>query len=313
MTRITLLGPQRNAITVTQELERLGLPGQIAAITAGWQEREAEDDELQEAIGHRAVNLLLHHRAERMFYEDQELFRAHRARQDLLRQMQDLYKLRLDAYLDAAQLLFHRAGPSDLLEPERQAAVMALRDLDSHHLSRIREVHARFETEMRPADRWAVAKQRDEIREILDECKVVVIAGGHVATLLTRIRLLGVDTMLSDKAVVAWSAGAMVLTERVVLFHDRPPEGPGNAEVLDTGLGLLQDVVALPHVTRRLKLDDTPRMSLFARRFSPSMCLALDPFCRARWDGEQWDLQDGTWVLGQDGQLGASGPEAAGP
>lgn len=306
MTRITLLGPQRNAITVTQELERLGLPGQIAAITAGWQEREAEDDELQEAIGHRAVNLLLHHRAERMFHEDQELFRAHRARQDLLRQMQELYKLRLDAYLDAAQLLFHRSGPSDLLDPERRAAVTALRDLDIHHLNRIRDVHTRFEAEMRPADRWAVAKQRDEIAEILSECQVVAIAGGHVATLLTRIRLLGVDTLLPGKAIVAWSAGAMVLTDRVVLFHDRPPEGPGNAEVLDAGLGLLQGVVALPHVTRRLKLEDGPRMSLFAQRFSPSKCLALDPFCRARWNGHEWDLQDGTWMLGQDGQLGAT-------
>ena len=305
MTRITLLGPQRNAITVTQELEKLGLPGQIAAITAGWQEREAEDDELQEAIGHRAVNLLLHHRAERMFHEDQELFRAHRSRQDLLRQMQDLYKLRLYAYLDAAQHLFHHSGPPELLDPERRAAVDTLRELDAHHLARIRDVHQRFESEMRPADRWAVAKQRDEIAEILQECQVVAIAGGHVATLLTRIRLLGVDTLLPGKAIVAWSAGAMVLTDQVVLFHDRPPEGPGNAEVLDAGLGLLPGVVALPHATRRLKMDDTARMSLFAQRFGPAMCLALDPFSRARWDGESWDLQSGTWVLANDGHLAA--------
>lgn len=311
MTKITLLGPQRHSITVTEEIERLNLQGRIAVITAGWQEREAEDDELQEAIGHRAVNLLLHHRAERMFHEDAELFHAHRARQDLLRQMQDLYRVRLDAYLGAAQALHHRGGPEDLLAPECDGAVATLRELDRHHLERIHQVHARFDEEMKPSLRWSVCKQRDEIAETLADCPIVAIAGGNVATLLTRIRLLGVDTLLHAKAIVAWSAGAMVLTDRVVLFHDRPPEGPGNAEVLDVGLGLVPRVVALPHATKRLRMDDTQRMALFARRFSPSMCLALDPFSRARWDGETWQLHEGTWVLGRNGQLGAVETPAA--
>ena len=31
--------------------------------------------------------------------------------------------------------------------------------------------------------------------------------------------------------VIAWSAGAMALTDRIVLFHDRSPQGPGHPEV----------------------------------------------------------------------------------
>ena len=50
MNRVVLLGPQRHAITVTDELARLAAEGRVAAITAGWQEREGEDLELHEHL-----------------------------------------------------------------------------------------------------------------------------------------------------------------------------------------------------------------------------------------------------------------------
>jgi hypothetical protein len=95
----------------------------------------------------------------------------------------------------------------------------------------------------------------------------------------------------------------MVVAERVVAFHDRPPEGPGNAEVLDVGLGLAPGLVALPHATARLDLADTARTALFAQRFAPATCVTLDPYARARWDGVRWQLVDGTWQMGSDGRL----------
>ena len=81
---------------------------------------------------------------------------------------------------------------------------------------------------------------------------------------------------------IAWSAGAMALTDRIVLFHDRSPQGPGHPEVYGSGLSVLRDVVLLPHARARLLLDDTPRMAVFARRFAPARCVLLEPPERPR-------------------------------
>ena len=75
---------------------------------------------------------------------------------------------------------------------------------------------------------------------------------------------------------IAWSAGAMALTERVVLFDDHGPEGNTEAEVFDRGLGRVQGVVALPHARRRLRLDDRDRCAVMARRFTDQHCVLLD-------------------------------------
>lgn len=311
--RVTLLGPQRHAITVTEELDATGLLGRIAVITAGWQEREAEDDELQEAVGRRAINLRLHQRVDRVFAQDAELFAAHRKRQDRLRHLQDLYRLRLDAYLGAAQALYHREDAhTDLLAAERAGSVRALQELDEHHLRQIRAIHEEFETQVQPGTREPLRREREEVLEILSGCELVAIAGGHVATLLARIRLMGLADQLGQRPILAWSAGAMVLSDRLVLFHDNPPEGPGNAEVLDVGLGLAPGVVPLPHASKRLRLHDGPRMACFAQRFAPAMCLVLDPYSRARWDGTAWHLHDGTFCLDASGQLASQDVAAAG-
>lgn len=302
--RIVLLGPQRHAITITEELEQAGVVGRIATVTAGWQEREAEDDELQDAIGHRAVNLRLHLRVDRAFAEDPGLFARHRERQDRLRRLQDLYRLRLDKYLDAAVALFRRDQPADELPDAREGAIQALRDLDNHHVELVSRVHDEFEAELAIRPSKALQREREEVAEQIDASSLVAIAGGHVATLLGRLRLLGMQQLLANKPVMAWSAGAMVLTDRVVLFHDSPPEGAGNAEVLEPGLGLARHVVALPHASQRLHLRDLPRMAMFAQRFQPATAIALDPYARARWSGGRWQLADGTFAVGADGRLG---------
>ena len=63
-----------------------------------------------------------------------------------------------------------------------------------------------------------------------------MIAGGHVASLLNRLKLFDVLGLAAGKPIFAWSAGAMVLTDRIVLFHDYPPYGSDIAQVLDAGL-----------------------------------------------------------------------------
>jgi hypothetical protein len=76
--------------------------------------------------------------------------------------------------------------------------------------------------------------------------------------------------------VVAWSAGAMAMTERVVLYNDNGPQGVQGAEVWDRGIGRVRDVVAMPHARRRLHLDDPVHARVFVRRFAPAACLLLD-------------------------------------
>lgn len=303
MHQVIVLGPQRFVITVTDELQRLGVSGRVATITAGWQEREAEDDELSAALGNRAVNLRLHARTDDVFAHDRGLFAAHRKRQDRLRQLQELYRLRLDRLMEATALLLSREGDPGLLGPEQDDAIAQLKALDAHHVRRMAEAHAEFEHEAMPGDRPALAHHRAEIAGILDDCDAVAVAGGHVLTLLGRMRLMDLASAMAGKPILAWSAGAMALTDRVVAFHDRPPEGAGNPEILDVGLGLAPGIVALPHANSRLNLDDGPRMSLFSRRFSPAHCICLDAGSRARLHGHHWSFGEGTSRLQRDGHV----------
>ncbi|MEM9453887.1 MAG: Type 1 glutamine amidotransferase-like domain-containing protein [Myxococcota bacterium] len=307
MTLGVLLGPQRLRPTIDAELGRWGIPGPLATITAGWQEREAEDDELQEFLGHRCVNLRLHARSDHVYREDPEFFEAHRAKQDVLRALQDLYRRRLAHALDAAREVSEIAAPEHLVEQERDAAIQALRLVDEQHLSRTRAVQQEFEQTHRLTGRPAIERHYRELRTVLGECYALLIAGGHVASLLNRMRLFQFDSLLSSLPrplpIFAWSAGAMAITDRVVLFHDSPPQGPGNAEILGAGLGLLPGLVVLPHARRRLELDDPGRVSLFARRFSPARCVTLDPGERVAWDGRRFTVGPGIECLMPSGQV----------
>jgi peptidase E len=142
---------------------------------------------------------------------------------------------------------------------------------------------------------------------VLDGCDALCIAGGHVAILLNRMRLFTILDLLREQPIIAWSAGAMAISERVVVFHDRPPQGAGAAEVLEAGLGACAGVVPLPHAEKRLDLADSARVALFARRFAPSLCVALDPRTRIDWQEQRWKGQTGTRCLTKSGELAEVG------
>lgn len=303
MTRGVLLGPQRMAPIVDKAADMLGIDGRIAAITAGWQERESEDQELNDAFGKRAVNLNLHARAEAVFREDPEIFAAHRAKQDRLRQLQELYRLRLASHLKAARRVQQAQVPRDLVESELEEAIQALRLLDAHHVAKIRHIHAEFDRRVKPLERPAVLRQLREIDRVLEGCKGVAIAGGHVAVLINRMRLFDIGSRIEALPIIAWSAGAMVVSSRIVLFHDNPPQGRGNAEVMEGGLGLFRGIVALPHARRRLNLADPGRITVFARRFAPATCVALDDRCWVRFEDANWTAGPDTFQLRTDGHL----------
>jgi len=302
-TRVVLLGPQRLRPTLRGVIDELGLDGPIAAITAGWEEREREDEELSDHLAGRTVNLEMYRRAEEVFQRDPELYEAMRERRDTMRELQEIYRMRLSYALAAARELMAKEGDAELLEPQRQEAIEVVRRLDEFHLKRLLEVHARFEEAHRPRERESVAEHRAELERLIDGACAVCVAGGHVAILINRLRMFGLRDLVGDRPLIAWSAGAMALSERIVAFHDSPPQGPGDAEVLDAGLGLCPGVVPLPHARRRLRLDDPTRVAIFARRFGPAACPALDQGTRLDWDGERWTVQPGTTCLSADGRV----------
>ncbi len=302
---VVLLGAQRFEPTLAEAVKDLAIKGRLAAITAGWQEREEEDDDLAEHLAPLSVtteNLRLHARAEEVFRADPEFHKAHRERQALLRHRQDFYRIRLEHALDAAQVIRQRQAPEAILEDEAHASIQAIRDLDHMHLSRCAIDRGEFEDRYKPLKRAALAKHRSEIAEIIAGSEGVAIAGGHVASLLNRLDLFGIAPMLGGKAIFAWCAGAMAISDRVVLFHDSPPQGVGAAEVLDAGLGLAPGVVVLPQPEFRLRLDDKERVQLMARRFAPAVCLAMPERSRARWkSGRVESQQGGVFELREDG------------
>jgi hypothetical protein len=308
--RVVLLGPQRLHRTLGAAIDSLRVHGQVAAVTAGWEEREEEDQELYEHLGGRSRNLLLWARAERVMERDPELASALRARQDRLREQHALYRMRLGHALEAARELFARdprAGAEDLLAAEIDGALEAIRELDEFHLRRVSLIHREFEEHWRPLEREAVAEERHQLAQLIECCECLCVAGGHVVALLHRLRLFDLLPLCAERPIVAWSAGAMALSERIVLFHDSPPQGQGAAELYEEGLSAYAGVLPLPHARRRLLLHDRRRVALFARRFAPDACIALDPLTRMERVDGTWHAQLGTLQLHEDGLLKQAG------
>jgi hypothetical protein len=304
---ILVLGPQRHVPRVREALSLLGTldtEAPVALCSAGWEERELEHDELQDHVCRPVVNLEVFARVETIYREDPELHAAVRARHDRMRRLQALHQHRLAHAVEAARGL--RDIPDvalDLAADERRDAIEAIRALDRAHLDRLRGLHQAFWERWRPEDRPAVARHREELCEVLRPCIALCVAGGHVAILLNRLRLLGVLDLCPELPVVAWSAGAMALSHRVILFHDSPPQGQGYVEVFEAGLGLIGGLVPLPHAQHRLRLDDPERVSLLAERFAPDTCAVLKGGEILSWDTDRWRAHGRTEVLGATGQL----------
>lgn len=303
MSSVTLLGPQFRAPNLHLALEQQGLAGPFVSISAGWQEREGELDELRAHVNAEVHDLRIYERTERLFADDVELRRAHRQRQAQLQEMQELYQTQLAHAKDCAHELFAREEDSPALRRARRAAIATLRRLDRSHLLAIRAVHQRFANTVDLAARASVAAAVAQVARYVAQANAVFIAGGHVAVLVNRLRLLGGAALFGAKPVVAWSAGAMALADAVVLFHDSPPQGRANAEVFDAGFGLVQDAIVLPHAAQRLHLSDAARVRIMARRFAPSRCIALDEAAILRFADARLQRAQAARRLARDGRV----------
>ncbi|ANS79243.1 hypothetical protein SGUI_1847 [Serinicoccus hydrothermalis] len=292
--RITLLGPQRHP-QLDQVASSLGLEGaRVATITAGWRDREHDDSLLVEQLGGSCVNLGLWQRMQQIWAEDPELEQADRARRAVLTELQELYVIGLQHAVEALTRIrgheprdprIHRMAVEDVLG--------VMRDLDERHVRRVAELHQEFYARHLPEQRDAVVHGRAEVGRLVEGCDAVVITGGHVGVLLGTLHMFNLAPVLAEpvadpddpsglharvrRPVIAWGAGAMALTERVMLFYDDAVIAPGVAEMLMDGLGLTRGLVALPSASDRLAVGDPPRMQTLVSRCHPRLPLPLDP------------------------------------
>ncbi len=272
-----LLGPQRPTVNLRSALDESGMPGgRMAVISAGWQEAEGDIDDVREIVGRELNDVGLYARAEALMAAHPKLHAAYRARQDRLVELQRLYRLRLRHLMVAARQTLRADGDPELLAPEQRHAIAQLRALDRHHLHRVHAIHDRFNCEYSRVQFEPLAEQAAEIEASITAADAVLITGGNVVVLLNRILLFGLGRLLRTKHVAAWSAGAMALADRVVLFHDRTPLGRRDPELLGAGLGIVPDSIFLPDAMRRIREKDAIRTSMYSRRFSPHTCIALD-------------------------------------
>jgi hypothetical protein len=297
--RAFVLGPQRRP-TLGPVVGALDLAAPVATVTAGWAEREPDDAELDALLGGRSTNLRLHARWQDVLARDPAYADAERQYRAALREHRALYQLRLDAALRGLREVTRYDGDDAVRSAARTDAEAVVRLVDEQHLARVREARASFEDTWRPGERDAVAEHRSAVSHVAGSASALVVTGGNVEVLLHVLRLFAVP---APPAVIAWSAGAMALTERVLLFHDRTPYSPSDAEFLDSGVGWLRGCVLLPHARRRLRTDDPVRMAELAARAAPARCVVLDDGVRLDL-GSHGELPPDARVVAGDGHIG---------
>jgi hypothetical protein len=256
-----LLGPQRPTVNLDSAMERSGIgDAPVAVISSAWQEAEGDIGDVQRLLKNPLTDLGLYQAASELFAADPALHDAYRLRQLMI----------------AARATLRTEGETTVVAAERRHAISQLRALDQHHLRQVGKVHSRFESTVNVNTSSMLADQVAALHERLSQFQTVLITGGNVVVLMNRLQLFGLDRLLYDRNIVAWSAGAMVLCDRIVLFHDKLPQGRRDAEILSEGLGILPRLVLLPNPAERLRTRDALRVSLFDRRFSPAICTTLD-------------------------------------
>jgi hypothetical protein len=283
--RVTLLGPQRSAAGARAAVADLIPDGPVAAVNAGWRERESDTGELNDVLGGRLINLELHRRWQQVLERDPALAEAEQRLAERLDALRTAYRVRLRAALGAVRAVQRQVRDDEIAEEADADAVAALRALDLWHLTQGRRLRTEHANEVGLADRAAVLEHRSEVAGLLGGSAGLVVAGGHVGVLLHVLELFALGGVVAGP-VITWSAGAMALAERVVLFHDFPPRGERPPEVYAHGLGLYAGVVPFPHARRRLRLDEPDRMALLARRLAPSRAVLLST-------GTRLDLEHG--------------------
>ncbi len=296
-----LLGPQRFLTTAGAVARSLDADGTVATITAGWEERESDDGELDSVMDGRTQNLRLFGRMMDVLERDPAVAAAALALRDAVDDLAGAYSVRLHHALDAVYAVRRRKGREDVIAAAYTDGVDAVRRLDRWYLDEVRALYTEAYATGAAGGSELWAQHRAEVAEVLAGSSVLAVAGGHVGMLLRTMQFFSVRPA-AELPVVAWSAGAMAMTRTVVLFNDFA-QANGAAEVWDRGLARVENVVALPHARRRIHLDDRVRMQVFVKRFEGYACLLLDDGAKVA-VGPDGSLPVGARVIRADGTVG---------
>ncbi|MDC0716732.1 Type 1 glutamine amidotransferase-like domain-containing protein [Nannocystis bainbridge] len=125
---------------------------------------------------------------------------------------------------------------------------------------------------------WRAAQERLE-RRILS-ANSIILFGGHLDLLLDALRFFRLRNVLAEALrrgtqLVAMSAGAMVLCERVIIYDDFATKRR-DFQLYDRGLALVRDIQLFPHCTERIQTDDPDNLAYLARRFRHHACVGLN-------------------------------------
>ncbi len=153
-------------------------------------------------------------------------------------------------------------------------------------------------------------EQRLVLEQRILRSSLVALAGGDPSVLLTALRFFDLDGVFVEAIrrgvhVFGSSAGAMVMGQRVIIFHDRrlPRQ---EFLLLDNGLGLARGVQIFPHVHDRLHTEDPFNLAYLSARFRHRLCVGLNA-------GSTLALQphQGQWLMWSAGDedLVVFGPE----
>lgn len=299
---LTILGPERPDGILPAVLARHGHTGPLALVSAGWRYDEARDELLRAALPNEVRNLRLYDRFRMLERDEPELIARYTAKQDALRKVKLRYRLWLRTSLGIAATLLEDNPDREC--PWFKNAIRNLHEADELFLAEASLLHEAFETEARPGDNRRVRKEREAVREEIDGCAALCIAGGHIGVLRNRCFFFDLGPTLKQRPLYAWSAGAMLLTERILLFHDHTGYGPGTAEFLDHGFGLLRNTIFLPHAQERLRLNDTVNLSVLASRLAPRTVMGLENGALFE-DGHFRGTDGSAFTLRPDGSVNA--------
>lgn len=309
-----LLGPQRPNPNMPTVLARAERPGRVVYITAGWRHDENDDEALKRDVGVNGMSLPLYAWFEELAKTAPGLFAAHHQQQDEIRKLKAMYRLRLAPALESVRVMLAQKDlhpDASYVQEELDDAIAVLRGLRTRFIAHCDVARQAFVDRAHPTHHPKVQRRMADVRNILADARAVLIAGGHVGVLRSRLEFFGLGPLLTEAMeqgtrVIAWSAGAMALCDEVVLFHDDPPTGQHNAEVLDRGLGLAPGIVYLPHARQRLFLDDRVRVSLLAARFNPVPCIGVENgavLIRHKGEWKNRGKPDAAFRLGTDGGI----------
>lgn len=305
-----LLGPQRFRMTAGAVASAVAPEGSVATVTAGWRDREKDDTELDGVLGGRSRNLHLFTRLGHVIRHERDFAAAASAYNRAVDEASGLYLLRLQDALDAVYATMRRTAREDLVESSLRAGLQSVRDIDAWYLWVLAELEGELRADGGVDTSDIIAGHRGEVGEILSGAALLAIAGGHVSMLMRCLRLFSVEPP-PELPVIGWSAGAMVLTDLIVLYNDTGPEGVRPSEVWDRGLGRAGGVVAMPHARRRVQLDDADRNRVIAHRFAPARVVLLDEGSTIP-VGDDGELPDDAPVVTADGAISTIGAELAG-